>query len=502
MPRVAVLQLNHEANAFVPKPVTLRDFKARYYLEGEAVRRELGHTRNWMGGILQGIEAAGAEAAIGLCASCHPGGPVAADAFAALLAASLASFERLRAEGPIDAVILALHGAMAVEGVAEPDGELAQAVRALVGPDVPIGVTLDFHANINPSLMAAADVVIGGKLYPHTDTPERGARCVALTLACLAEKRRTRVFRLPLMVAMTKQETLKGPFAAMVAESEAVAARHGLDDVCLMGGFPYADTEFTCCSVLVTGRDEAAMRAAYREMAAALRPHLPEMLAPVATFPGVMDEILAASARGTVVVADAGDNPGGGGEGNRTDLLGALIASGRRFACGFIVDGHAARLAAEAGLGARLTLPLGRLEDGNPLIVEAEVERVGEMRYRNIGVMMRDELMEGGLSAVLRVGAGRAVVVTERIQAYDVNGFLSQGIDLAEEPIVAVKSQAHFRASYTAYASAGIIIADCGGYAALDPRRFRFERLAARILPLAPLDAAGWEAFVAAEAAR
>ena len=497
MPRVALLQLNHEANAFVPKPVTVRDFRARYYLEGEAVRRELGQTRNWLGGIIQALDAAGAEAAIGLCTSCHPGGPVSAEAFSALLAASLASFETIRAEGPVDAVILALHGAMAVQGVAEPDGELARAIRAILGPDVPIGVTLDFHANINPSLMAHADVVIGGKLYPHTDTPERGARCVELTLACLAERRRTRVFRLPLMVAMTKQETLKGPFAELVAESDAIAARLGLDDVCMMGGFPYADTDFTCCAVLVTGRDEAAMRGAYHAMAEAVRARLPAMLAPVATFPGVMPEILAAAERGTVVVADAGDNPGGG-EGNRTDLLGALIASGKRFAFAFLVDGNAARLAGEAGLGARLTLPLGIREDGKPLMAEAVVERLEEMRYRNTGIMMRGELMEGGLSAVLRVGQGRVIVVTERIQAYDVNAFFSQGIDLAEEPIVAVKSQAHFRASYTDYATAGIIIADCGGYAALDPARFRFEKLPARILPLGRPD---WDAFVAAEAA-
>ncbi|MBE9604581.1 M81 family metallopeptidase [Acetobacteraceae bacterium H6797] len=498
MPRVALLQLNHEANAFVPQPVTVRDFRARYYLEGEAVRQALGQTRNWIGGIIQALDAAGAETAIGLCASCHPGGPVSAEAFAELLAAALASFEKIRAEGPVDAVILALHGAMAVQGVAEPDGELAKALRAILGPEVPIGVTLDFHANINPSLMAHADVVIGGKLYPHTDTPERGARCVALTLACLAERRRTRAFRLPLMVAMTRQETLNGPFAELVAESEAIAARLGLDDVCLMGGFPYADTEFTCCSVLVTGQDEAAMREAYRAMADAVRARLPAMLAPVATFPGVMPEILAAAEHGTVVVADAGDNPGGGGEGNRTDLLGALIESGRRFAFGFLVDDQAARRASEAGMGARLTLPLGIREDGKPLMAESTVERVGEMRYRNTGTMMRGELMEGGLSAVLRVGQGRVITVTERIQAYDVNAFFSQGIDIAAEPIVAVKSQAHFRASYTDYATAGIIVADCGGYAALDPARFHFEKLPTRILPLGKPD---WDAFVAMESA-
>ena len=44
--------------------------------------------------------------------------------------------------------------------------------------------------------------------------------------------------------------------------------------------------------------------------------------------------------------------------------------------------------------------------------------------------MMTGELLEGGLGAVLRIGQGRIIVTTERIQAYDINAFLSLGIDL------------------------------------------------------------------------
>jgi hypothetical protein len=59
----------------------------------------------------------------------------------------------LRDNGPWDAVLLPLHGAAVSEPYPDADGELVRRVRALVGPEVPIGVALDMHANIAPQMV-------------------------------------------------------------------------------------------------------------------------------------------------------------------------------------------------------------------------------------------------------------------------------------------------------------------------------------------------------------
>ena len=50
--RAIVLQLFHEANAFLPERVTLADFRRRHYAAGDEVRQRFGASNNWMGGVL------------------------------------------------------------------------------------------------------------------------------------------------------------------------------------------------------------------------------------------------------------------------------------------------------------------------------------------------------------------------------------------------------------------------------------------------------------------
>src|SRR5690606_31814111 len=79
-----------------------------------------------------------------------------------------------------DAVCLALHGAGVAEGIEDIEGDLLQAVRELVGREVPIVVTLDLHANVTPLMVEHADIIIGNYLYPHTDSYERGQEVIGL----------------------------------------------------------------------------------------------------------------------------------------------------------------------------------------------------------------------------------------------------------------------------------------------------------------------------------
>ncbi|CUX70141.1 MULTISPECIES: M81 family metallopeptidase [Agrobacterium] len=498
MPRAAVIQLFHEANAFTPVKANYEGFLSAQYFRGEDVRREFGYTSNWLGGVTEALDEAGYEISYGVCTGCLPGGTLKRESYHRLVDDIITSLEEIAANGPVDVVALLLHGALHVEGVKEPETDLARKVRAVFGPDIRIAVPLDFHANVEPKLPFLVDVIIGGKLYPHADTHARGKKMMQLALQPTAW--RTRRFRLPIAVPMSAQTSDTAPFSELVAISNEVEKRPGLADVVVMGGFPYVDSDEVGSSVLVTGTDAEAMRQAYRDMADAVWERRIAAMRRAPTFEEAASDMFAHAARGRVVVGDAGDNPGSGGVANLADIFAALAAQPLPFAAGFLVDGEAVLAAQSIGVGNRGRISMGRLGDGHPLVLDVVVERVDEVSYRNEGPNLNGELLEGGLGAVLRVGdGGHIAIVTERIQAYDTQAFRSQGINLEEKAIIHVKSSNHFRSAFTPLAQEGVFVVDSGGFASTDARRFPFTRRATRILPLADLDRAEWDAQVAAE---
>ena len=500
MPRAAVIQLFHEANAFTPTKADYAGFRSAQYLTGEDVRREYGYTSNWLGGVTNALENAGCDIVYGVCTGCLPGGTLDADSYHRLVREIVASLEEIAAAGPIDVVSLLLHGALVVEGVPTPETDLAKKVRAVVGPDVPIGVPLDFHANVEPELPFVVDVVIGGKLYPHADTFARGKKLMELTMA--GEKWKTRRFRLPLAAPMSAQTSDTAPFSELVAITNEIEQRPGLADVVVMGGFPYVDSEEVGSSVLVTGTDEAAMVQAFRDMAAEVWQRREAMLTRAPSFAEAASDIYAAAAKGRVVVGDAGDNPGSGGVANVADIFAALAAQDLPFVAGYMVDGDAVKAAQAIGVGNRGVVKMGAMNDGTSFAPEITVEHVGIVEYRNEGPNMNGELLEGGLGAVVRVGDhGHIAIVTERIQAYDTQAFRSMGIVLEDKAIIHVKSSNHFRSAFTPLAENGVFVVDSGGWASTDARRFPFTKRATRILPLAQFGKDEWDRQVEAEIA-
>lgn len=83
----------------------------------------------------------------------------------------------LAAAGRLDGVLLANHGAMEVHGLdRHADTDFAEAVRAQVGPDVPIAVSLDLHGHISPRMLEVVDAISVLRTAPHRDDRETGYR--------------------------------------------------------------------------------------------------------------------------------------------------------------------------------------------------------------------------------------------------------------------------------------------------------------------------------------
>jgi microcystin degradation protein MlrC len=181
--RVAIAELKQETNSFVPFLTTLDTFRDQYICAGEEVRTRFAAVRVEMAAFMDVLREAGVEAVPLTAAFAMASGPVARDAFEALMAELLT---RLRAAGPLDGVLLALHGAMVLEDEPDAEAEIIARVRAVVGPGLPIAVSLDLHGHITQAMLQPDVAMIGYREYPHIDMYETGERTARLLLDWIA----------------------------------------------------------------------------------------------------------------------------------------------------------------------------------------------------------------------------------------------------------------------------------------------------------------------------
>ncbi|WP_315769673.1 M81 family metallopeptidase [Bradyrhizobium sp. SZCCHNR2012] len=465
--RVFSAALATETNTFAPMPTGLATFHERAYFPAGShpdkmqmhggplwAARQVGPSRGWT--LIEGLVAAAV-----------PNGVVTRAAFESLRDQILAD---LKAALPVDMVLLGLHGAMIADGYGDCEGELITRVREIVGPDVVIGGTLDPHCHMSEAMVAGADLLICWKEYPHTDIFERAQELVEFC-AALAEKRLMLRHALVDTNMIVTLHTTREPVRSFVDRVSALEGKDGIVSVSIVHGFGWGDTPSMGTKVLVysdaaddpDGARAAALARRLADELIAMRKAVTERM------PGVdaaLDQALATE--GTIVLADASDNPGGGAPGDSTFLLQRIIERKIDNVClGPVWDPIAVRIAFDAGVGAKLPLRIGGKIgplSGDP------VDAVWEIK-----ALKQDMVMTGlagtpaklGDCALIACGGVEVVITTFRCQAFGTDLFTQLGCDPATHKLVVVKSAQHFRAAYSPIATA-VITVDAPGVVARD----------------------------------
>src|SRR5437660_9151300 len=139
--RIAVGQLWQESNTFNPIPTTRADYEAFGVVRGAELVAQMADT-NELGGFIQSLRGWPEKPEIvGLVRlPAWPGGAATEDTFTWLRDEMV---EALRSAVPVDAVLLALHGALVADGTPDVEGAVLEACRKVIGPDVPLVATLD-----------------------------------------------------------------------------------------------------------------------------------------------------------------------------------------------------------------------------------------------------------------------------------------------------------------------------------------------------------------------
>jgi microcystin degradation protein MlrC len=460
--RVAIGGFALESASFLPGVTGIEVFEATA-LRGPAMVGALRGSESVGGGFVDCLEAEGAAIAPLVYADPGAAGHAADEAFDAYCGELCVGLAALGGEA--DGLLLFLHGAMTTPSRSDPEGDLLRAVRAVVGPELPIVVALDLHANLTAEMVALCDGVFGYHYSPHTDMAETGARAAR----CLIRRLRgevapvTAIVKVPVVLPSILTATALPPLSGLVAAGFALERGDArLIDVSLFCGFAYADVPQIGMSVVaVADGERACAERAAADLAERVLDARHALLHNDLVYgleAGVAHALaLAGTARRPVILLEHADRMN-----DSTWVLRELLRRGAtKAAVPYLWDPEAAHLAVVAGVGARVTLEVGgRSSDraGGPVEISGEVLYAGNKRYLGTGPMRRGRTIDLGPTALIDAGGIVVSLTTTSLSAIDADPFVQFGFDPLDFDIIVLRSKTHFRAVYETLAEAIVIV--------------------------------------------
>ena len=495
MARIAIGGFQHETNTFAPSLATLREFEMSDEWPGLTTGAGLPERVRGMNlpiaGFIEEAERAGHRLLPATWGSASPSSYVTEHAYEHIAGLIV---EGLRAARPLDAVYLCLHGAMVTEHLEDGEGELLRRVRSLVGRNVPVVASLDFHANMTPEMIEHADALVGYRTYPHIDMADTGRRTARHLDGLLRGSGAAhKAFRqVPFMIPLTWQCTTSEPMRSIMEMRDDLEGGE-VASLTVMAGFPAADIHHCGPSVFGYGRSPDAVERAVDAVAREIERRESEFDGELhSADEGVRRAMeIAHSASHPVVIADTQDNPGAGGDSDTTGMLCALVDNDAPAAAlGMLVDPEAALAAHAAGAESTINIALGGrsgIPGDAPFAAEFRVEQVGDGQFTGTGPMYGGARMNLGPMASLRIRDIQVLVGSRKAQLADLAMYRHCGIEPTTRKIIVNKSSVHFRAAFEPIASE-VLVCVAPGPMAADPGALPWTRLrpGIRIRPNGP----------------
>ncbi|MBC8355215.1 MAG: M81 family metallopeptidase [Planctomycetes bacterium] len=488
--RIAIGQLWQETNTLNPLATTRADFEEFGICRGNELVEQMTNV-NELGGFIQSMRAwAQPPEIVGLVRlPAWPSGMATSECFDWI---RNEFFDAVDAAGPVDAFLLALHGAMVAQGHPDVEGAILQELRERVGPDVPIVATLDLHTNVTREMAAAADVLVMYHSMPHVDIFETGQRgAEALRRVLFEGARPTTAFcKIPAIVPAENSNTEADAGIAVDLKRRVVELE--ANPIVLAAGIapvqPWMDIPQLGSSVIVTTDNDAeAARAACVSVAEEFwrrkREYMPQLYS-------AEDAVrLGHAASGLAVLSDAADATTSGAPGDSVWILKELLkCRWPREALVTVVAPEVVERCESIAIGTELTVRLGGVRDsrfGTIVELNAIVEHCFDARFTMTGHIGKNMPIEMGRSVVLRHDSNTFVIVTTRSGPHFAPEFFrSAGFEPFEASLVVAKSPCGFRAVYENHASA-IYSVKAPGCAPSDFWNYTFNNIPR---PLSPWD--------------
>jgi microcystin degradation protein MlrC len=489
--KIAIARFSHETCTFCPRPTKVDDFEKGGVYYGQEVIEKARGIKGYVRGFVKVAEEQGVELVGILDASRSWGGSsgswLTPDCFNKYVDGIAEGLEKV---GKIDGVFLSLHGAMAAKEYHKPEAEVARRVRVTVGPNIPIMVTLDLHANEDHELTDITDAVFIIKTYPHVDKEETGMTAARWMIDTIRNKKKpTMSIRKPGVISPSVfQGTGRHPGKTIMDRCREWESKYDCY-VSVAFGFAYADVPDGGAAVIaVTNNDqELADKIAQNvsDLVWELREPLANRKIPKTREGVIMAMDLVRRGRTPVVLADHSDRLG-----DSTHLLKELLLQrAKNFGVSSIADPFTVKdLMASHKVGDQVTIEIGAYTAtryaGEPVSITGTIIFLGDGNYRLTGPKDTGRLTNVGPTAAFDIGDGNYVVITSTLhQCQDSEGFNHYGISFDDLDIIVIKSRVHFRAYYESVTKE-IIEIDAPGLGPADLNQFRYRNKPSGLYPI------------------
>ena len=394
-----------------------------------------------LGGAFEVFRDKGLEPVLAIGARAGSAGLLSAAGWKRLCAEVLQAVAMQAATG-VDAVYFSMHGAMAADGEPDPEGHLLTETRRIVGPDVPIVISLDLHGILTDRMLRQINGVAIYHTYPHIDFASTGQRAAHIVHKLLTKKLRPTIARvvIPALVRGDELITKSGCYGELIREARRMELDGTAMSAGIMIGNPFTDVPELCCQVVVaTEGDGDLAKAEALQLAREFWPLRHRMQGKLVSLHRAIAQ--ASTVAGPVIFTDAADATSSGATGDSNLILRGLRDAGyRKRVLAQIVDPGAAKAAHKAGVGATITVGLGGAIDPgrfSPMTVTARVRLLSDGQAR-LETMKTG--LDAGPTAVLEYDQVTVVVFSKTLSLFDRAMYYANGLNPQDFDLIVVKS--------------------------------------------------------------
>ncbi|MBE7157523.1 MAG: M81 family metallopeptidase, partial [Rhodospirillales bacterium] len=315
------------------------------------------------------------------------------------------------------------------------EGDWIAAARDVVGPRCFLSASYDLHGNLSRRIIDSLDMLTAYRTAPHIDVFETMQRAYRMLVRCLREQIRPKLVWVPIPVLMPgeRSSTMNEPAKSLYDLLPEANEQKGVLDASLLVGYVWADEERATASAAITGTDEETAITEGSKLGTAYWAARDQFQfgVPVGTIAQCLDEAQKAQTQ-PVILADSGDNPTGGGVGDRAEVLAEVLKRKlENVLFAGIADEGATQACYLAGVGQPVSLSIGATLDplgSEPILVSGTVEFV------------LPEVAPAEREAVLRIGGVTVVLTARRRPFHNLSDFVRLGLDPKTVKLLVVKS--------------------------------------------------------------
>ena len=422
--RIAIGSLQCEGNSISPIHTRFEDFD---YAVGEAMYEKIA--------ISDLLREKGIDVVPTIYAHALPGGAVVKEDFLRLAGEIV---DGIPSEG-IDGVWLFIHGTMYVEEIGSGDAYLIRKVREKVGPNIPISLAMDFHANNTDEIVSLSNCMTAFRTAPHCDHARTQIHALELLIECIEKKilPSPQMTRVDVVAPGDAVQTALSPLREVMELAEEYEKNTpGIMCVQVFGGDQWIDEPFMGPSIVVTAESDTALAKKIADDIARKFydsrhdfKFLIEAVEPREAIKRAMEDT-----ERQVFISDSGDNTTAGASGDNAYMINRILDMGaKNVLIAGIADAAACAKCYEAEIGDVLSLDIGGTLDKN-----SETAHItGKLIHK--GDILSYTGGNEGPSATLDCGDMTVVITKNRASMCRIDIYESVDIDISKFKIIVVK---------------------------------------------------------------